>query len=555
MTAAPQLPPGHDRNGRESNRGDEPTAVLGARQVLASWLADYPGALVGAVSGNGLPTELPGALDLAGFAQEDRSVLDLVVSEDTRAVTDGFIAALQAGISVTSVHLASAPDEAVLLHYVDLRDELGVLIRVIARSGEESEVGAGPVRHPGGELITSRPRLGFMTKDEVANIVSVDGATTLMLGWTVEEMAGHRSLDFIHPDDHVRAIDNWMARRSNPSARVGTVRLRYLCRDGSWLWLETSNEFVDDGEGLKLVNTQMIDISSEMAANEALRHSEAVLRQVTDTVPVGLFHISGDGGVVFVNPVAQRLFGGVLPGSGRQLCTLLAPGREPEIEEAIDRVMETGIDVYLDLEIQPGEDGVRSSCQVTLRPIADHERSAGVLGCIIDVTELKQIADTDALTGLDTRRSIMHTLTHELRARGGRVAVVYVDLDHFKPVNDRYGHAVGDEILSEAADRLRRGIRPGDRIGRLGGDEFLVICPGVDGPEHGMEIAARVQRELEAPFELDGQELRLAASLGVSCAEVGMTAEQLVAEADAAMYRAKHERSGTRLGAHLRRAG
>lgn len=545
MVLTPQTPKGSPSR--------SPLTAEEARKVLATWVGEYPGALVGAISANGVPTTIPEALVLPGMQREERSVLDLVAPEDARDVTEGFLAALAHGISVTSVRLATPPNQPVLLHYLDLRAEFEVVLRLLVASELEASCDSPTVNLSPAELFPSRPRLGFMIKDEVANILAVDEAVTLMLGWATEDLVGRRSLDFMHPDDHVRAIDNWMARRSHPSTRVGTVRIRHLCQDGSWLWLELSNEFVEQ-DGGTVVSTQLIDISSEMAASEALRRSEALLRQVTDTVPVGMFHISSAGAVLLVNPVAQRLLGGRVAGSRSELCTLLAPGREAELDDAVGRVLEDGLEAYIDLEIT-SETAAPRSCQVNLRPVVDQDRTAGVLGCVVDVTELKQIADTDALTGLENRRSIMRVLCQELTATDGLVAAVYVDLDHFKPVNDRYGHALGDDTLVAVAQRLRQGIRPQDRIGRLGGDEFLIVCPGMRTPADGMEIARRIRRELDHPLELNDRILQVTASIGVTCGGDGATAEELVAQADAAMYQAKHERGGPPILLPMRQAG
>lgn len=521
-----------------------------ARRILATWQAEHPDALFGAMSPNGIPTGIPESLAIPADQREDRSVLDLVVPEDSRAVTDGFVVALAHGISVTNVRMVSEPDQPVLVHYLDMREEFGVMLRMLVAGGSDRASALSPE-----ELVTSRPRVAFMTKDEVATIVSIDQATSLMLGWGPGDMVGRRTLEFIHPDDHVRAIDNWMARRSHRSAIRGTVRLRYLRQDGTWLWVESSNDFVTRADGTTLVHTQMIDISNEMAASEALRRSEELLRRVTETVPIGLFHISSEGEVLFANPVLRRLVGEARPSTQSELCALLAPGRETELDDAILRVLDGGIESYIDLEMASATAGSRSSCQVTLRPVTDQDRTTGVLGCVVDVTELRLIADTDALTGLENRRSIMQILAEHLVSRDGWVAAVFVDLDHFKPVNDLYGHAVGDQMLSAVADRLKAGIRPGDRIGRLGGDEFLIICPGLRRQTDAMVVAERIREELAHPFTVDGRILQLGASIGVSCGRKGTTADDLVAVADAAMYRAKQVRGGRPVLLPARRGG
>ena len=121
---------------------------------------------------------------------------------------------------------------------------------------------------------------------------------------------------------------------------------------------------------------------------------------------------------------------------------------------------------------------------------------------------------------------------------------MFVDLDEFKPVNDGFGHGVGDHTLVAVAERLRRGTRPEDHIGRLGGDEFLIVCPGVRLEKDAMEIADRIRAALDRPLAVDGHILKVTASIGVSIATKGTAAEDLVGAADAAMYQAKNVRGG-----------
>lgn len=194
-----------------------PLAAAEARKILATWLSEHPDALVGALSPNGIPTGIPDGLGLSAHAREDRSVLDLVIPEDSPAVTDGFVLALRRGISVTRIHLASDPDTTVLLQYVDLREEFGVVLRLLVSS--EGDTGTGAAALSPDEILTSRPRLGFMTKDEVATILSVDDAALMMLGWPADAMIGHRTLEFIHPDDHVGpSTTGWLAGPTTPPA-------------------------------------------------------------------------------------------------------------------------------------------------------------------------------------------------------------------------------------------------------------------------------------------------------------------------------------------------
>lgn len=508
---------------------------------LASWLGLHPTAMVGAVDSAGAPTEIPPGVPLGSGHQIDtRSLLELVVPEHTSVVADAFVGALRRGFGNATIRMASAPDQVYVLQYLDLRQSFGIMLRVVT-PWEDSE-NLQPRYLDIAELQPSRPRLGLMTKDEVAGILSIDESTSLMLGWTAEEMVGRPNLDFIHPDDHVRAIDNWMSRFSNSTGHMGVIRLRYRCRDDSWLWVEISNQVHTDESGVTTVFAQLIDVSDEMAAVEALRRSEGFLRRMSDTLPVGTFHIGSDGKVVFVNPVLERLLGEAPVATRHDLARALVPDQWSVLDGAIGTALTEGVDTDLDLAVAPDGDGSKANCRITLRAVTDEGVILGVLGCVVDVTELKRMADTDSLTSLANRRSILQILDEALASHAGRVGVIFVDLDTFKPINDRHGHRIGDEVLAAVANRLQAAVRPVDVVGRLGGDEFLVVCPGLGTPDSATGVAVRLQEALEGSFEVQGLNLLLTASFGVACGCSGVTAEHLVATADAAMYEAKARR-------------
>jgi diguanylate cyclase (GGDEF)-like protein/PAS domain S-box-containing protein len=528
-----------------SGQTGRPQALLDVSppDTLAAWMAESPTAFIGAVTPAGAPTAIPAAIVLGAEHQTDeRSLLELVVPEDTKTVADAFVSALTRGIGITKIHMASDPTMPLHLRYLDLRATHGVLIRFVV-AGDFN--GQPEVNFRANTFAPTRPRLGVMLKDEVAKILSIDTALGLMLGWGETDMVGRQNIEFIHPDDHLRAIDNWMSwMNTDQASTIRTVRLRYLCKDGSWLWLETSNESHLEADGTTVVVARLFDVSEEMAAVEALRHNESFLRRLTDTVPVGLFHIASDGAVAFVNPVLQELTGGRDVRSIADLADALLSGQGPRLQGAIEEVMATGVDSDFDVRLAESKERTRSACRVNLRAITDDGAVLGVLGCVVDVTELRTMADTDALTGLHNRRSIMETLTTNLVSHRGRVAAIYLDLDYFKPVNDDHGHHVGDQLLSAVAERLRDCIRPMDQAGRHGGDEFLILCPGISSQRTALGLARRVRAAFDAPFHLSGMPVSITASVGVACGAPGVTAEQLVSCADSAMYDAKKQRGG-----------
>ena len=145
----------------------------------------------------------------------------------------------------------------------------------------------------------------------------------------------------------------------------------------------------------------------------------------------------------------------------------------------------------------------------------------------------------DALTGLANRTLLNDRLEHALgrsRREGLLTAVLFVDLDHFKLVNDTYGHAIGDIVLVEFANRLRTAVRPGDTVARFGGDEFVVVCEGID-EEAAMVVAGRLQDAVRQPVCGGGASHRLSASIGISLGDDD--ADALIGRADTAVYRAK----------------
>jgi diguanylate cyclase (GGDEF)-like protein len=159
--------------------------------------------------------------------------------------------------------------------------------------------------------------------------------------------------------------------------------------------------------------------------------------------------------------------------------------------------------------------------------------------------QLHQLALTDGLTGLANRRAAVERLEQALaRAarRGTPVAVLYVDVDRFKGINDRHGHAAGDAVLVEVAARLRGAFRTEDVIARLGGDEFLVACEDLTSARDTQVVAARTRDVLAAPYVVGGQTLRVTASVGIALGGADASVERLLDRADAEMYEAKATR-------------
>ncbi len=201
-------------------------------------------------------------------------------------------------------------------------------------------------------------------------------------------------------------------------------------------------------------------------------------------------------------------------------------------------------------------DGTCRWIDCTFKNLTDLQEVGGILISAKDITERKEAefalahqAGHDALTGLPNRVLLTDRLRQAVLAIGNtghRPAVLFVDLDRFKVVNDSLGHSAGDRLLVAMADRIRPVIRPTDTVARLGGDEFVVLVPDCTGPAQALEIAERIRAAVAPPVSLDGNEFYVTTSIGIAIADgLGASPERLLADADVAMYEAKR-RGGNR---------
>lgn len=548
-------------------------------------LREHPDALVCALSTNGLIVPLPGSVPLWGQAAiEGRAVIDSVVAADRGEVVVLWNR-LDDELAVNGkVRMLDRPSRWVTLHFLDLTGTHGVRLCVVL--GSDGPAASGEVDV---EERPAAPRFATLLEDEGAKVIECDDAFTQMFGYTAEELIGKSVLDQIHPDDQGRAVEGWLTTLS--THRDQQTRLRRKRKDGSWVWVDTTLHNYLNRADRNYVLVELIDVSAEMAAQEALQEREELLRRLTEAMPVGLMQLDRERNAVYSNTrLTQILDGspvdpgapGAVTGAGASISPATdgrastpervqdADGPPPtarsllatmtregiaEFEGALTRVLEQGADADLEADVIPA-DGEWRRVLMSIRALlrADGE-VGGAITSVLDVTdsarahrELERRATFDALTGCYNRAASLDQLEREL-ARDDRAmtGVVYVDLDNFKPVNDTLGHAAGDELLACVAARLRELTRREDLAGRLGGDEFLLLLPDIRSCEVAMRVAERVCASLSRPIELPGAgAVELTASVGVACAEAGTcTPDELVRRADGAMYRSKERRDGT----------
>ena len=532
----------------EAAFGAEHAEHLDAQRLdnaLRALLETFPEAPVGALSQAGVYVPMPASVPLRrNPVIEGRTGLDNLSDADRQRLVLNWDRILGQGVGRCVIHPPNYPPT--LLWGLDLRERHGVVL-VLLTAAEGVDPGAVVVEPaPPGP-----PRFAALRKDELAQILEIDAATSEILGWSRQEMEGRRSLDFVHPDDHRLAVDNWMQMLANPGP-ARRVRQRLMRRDGSWCWFEVTNHNLLEDPAQGCVVAEMVDISDEMAAHEALREREQLLHRLAETLPVGVMQIDAERNVVYTNERLHEILG-TPPAAGaeEQLRSVAGPHREV-VREALARVLGAGSDCEIEVQLAPGAGHQLRTCTIGLRALT-HEDGAvsGAIACVADVTEstrmrdeLSRRATVDELTGCDNRAAIMRALDEHLASgqRRAERAVLFIDLDSFKEVNDVHGHAAGDELLRETARRLRAAVREQDRVGRIGGDEFLVLCPDVGGAQAAVRLAERVAGALCNDLYSAGGSR---ASIGVAWAEgEELSADALVAGADRAMYESKRARSG-----------
>ena len=513
--------------------------------LLESLLEAHPNALVAAVDPERVNDALPSSIRLRGQqVMLPRQALLLADAGSRPAVIEAWDAVHVEGASSAEARLSNGLE--VRVHLVDVRHAHGVIVGMV-------------VAEPGIDLLSIFagrddvvPKIGRTEKDTQAVIRDVDDAICRMLGYDAAELIGRRTLELVHPDDHAGAIDAWIDLIGTPGA-TNRVRLRHRRKDGSWLWIEVTNtNLLDAAEGR--VVSEMVDIADEMAALEALREREELLGRLTEALPGGVLQVDRDRRVVHANARLHEVLG-TSPdcASTAELLQHVVPGDAAALDGAIAATLEDGRSTELEVGIRvPGRAGLRR-CSITGRTLTDADGSpSGAVLCFDDVTEaaelraeLERRATTDELTGCLNRAAVLARLDAMLERHGGAstgTAVVFIDLDGFKHVNDTFGHIAGDQLLTHAAERLRSVMRPDDVVGRLGGDEFLAVLSDVGGTEEAMRVAQRIAEVLADPVEVGGGvPMRIRSSVGVAWADGGgsVDADALTAAADRAMYQSK----------------
>jgi diguanylate cyclase (GGDEF)-like protein/PAS domain S-box-containing protein len=377
------------------------------------------------------------------------------------------------------------------------------------------------------------------------------------LGYAPERLMYDRDLwqRVIHPDDRERVAEE--GKRSVEAGEDFQVDYRVLASDGSTLWLRSiasvETQEVDGRRKAVRVRGVAIDITLRKVAENRLRESNAVLKATQEASADGICLLDAHGSIVSCNSRFRELWRipdeladarrGIM---GRVLSELKQPG---EFIDKINFLQEhTEASSRDEITLKDGRIFERYSSPA----LGPEGNNYGRVWIFSDVTERKQYehqlahqAYHDPLTNLPNRTlfsdRVNHAIAHLGRAYES-IAVLFLDLDRFKVINDSMGHEKGDQLLQEMARRLQNSMRPGDTAARFGGDEFTLLVEGINGVEDAVAVAERIVEALNEPFMLDSREVYVSSSIGIAVTSSATdTAEDLLRNADIAMYRAKNK--------------
>jgi diguanylate cyclase (GGDEF)-like protein/PAS domain S-box-containing protein len=375
-----------------------------------------------------------------------------------------------------------------------------------------------------------------------------------VLGYTPEEFLDTEDewAGALHPDDRDETL-----RCAEEAQRTGVpfvAEYRMIRKDGRVVWIDERSVLLRDADGRpEMWQGIMQDVTANKRADRALRASERRFRAMFDGAAIGIARLSLDGTALEVNDAMAELLGTTRKDLvGNHIGTFLADSKTGEVPEEYRRLAEGALDRYEADRPYIRRSGEELWCHATVSLVRDEEgRPDFAIAMLEDITARKAAEDElgrramhDALTGLPNRDLLMDRMgvaLARLERGGAGLAVMFLDLDRFKLVNDEFGHEAGDRVLAEVARRFAASLRPADTVARYGGDEFVVLCQDLWSAPDAVATAERLCRCLDDPIALpEGVTAKVGVSIGVTLALDGVRyGEKLIREADTAMYRAK----------------
>jgi diguanylate cyclase (GGDEF)-like protein/PAS domain S-box-containing protein len=393
---------------------------------------------------------------------------------------------------------------------------------------------------------------GSCLTDMTGRILYVDSGWGAMHGFTVREMLGRQAHMFYTPELIEKEVQPFIERVLDQGRYRG--ELQNCHRNGTLFSTETTTVLVRDDQGTPVgLMAVARDISDRKRAEEALRHSEERFRALVQNGSDIILVLGTDGDVRYISPSVQRVLGyGSEQYTGMTLTvdTIVHQEDAAQVATALGAAMRTAGDHSLVEFRARHADGSWRHLEAVATNLTDVPAVGGVVINARDVTERKALeaelrrrAFHDSLTDLPNRALFLDRLGHALERLSrspSTIAVLFIDLDGFKLVNDSLGHGAGDRLLTTIGARLTSGLRPADTVARFGGDEFAVLIEDAGTASQVLKIASRLIEIVSVPVRVEGRDVAVTASIGITLTEsAARSTDNLLREADIALYQAK----------------
>jgi diguanylate cyclase (GGDEF)-like protein/PAS domain S-box-containing protein len=541
----------------------ERRADVEARQRLAA-IVEGSGEAIYSVSLEGLVTSWNAAAEhLYGYRADEMigQAVQRLAPDDKRAEQEAVREAIAAGgpslhLETTRLRRDGSTVDVTLSVSAVLDDDAVIGKSLIAHDISDRRAAQRTLERSARRLTEAQAiaEVGSFEIDIVTGVMAWSDEHYRILGLEVGTAPTvERFLPLVHRDD----IDELNAAWADAMQHGVPFDLRYriIRPDGEERFVRgrVNPERAEDGTPVSMFGT-LLDDTDRVRAERVQKAAEARYQMGFQQAAVGIAITDLDGCTLDVNPA---------------LCSILArtaediigrpmhdfwPSEDVRVGESVRARMLGGENNYEDERRCQRLDGSLIWVSLHVNLVRDDRGEPDYYFLQLeDIDERKELAQElahqafhDPLTGLPNRALLEDRLAVALsgtRARGTQLAVMVLDIDHLKALNDAAGHSVGDAVLQHASDCIAEHLRPGDTVARLGADEFVMVCEDV-GPAPAADVAERVLHALRVPYNVGGRELSLSASIGIAVADESATPESLLQDADAAMYRAKDRGRG-----------